>query len=84
MCFSARKQCSRFWNLSSDEAQFIKDRRGNLKAPLFDYLYFWLPLGGHRMMSPSGKLCGGEGKAAISEIFTQPLSQKTRHLPFFI
>ena len=54
MWFSVRKQCSRFWNSSSDGVQLVKDPGAILKVPVFDYFVLLAAAGWYQMVSPDG------------------------------
>ena len=68
MWFSVRKQCSRFWNSSSDGVQLVKDPGAILKVPLFDYFVLLAAAGWYRLM-PSGGSILGKKRLAISESY---------------
>ena len=68
MWFSVRKQCSRFWNSSSDGVQLVKDPGAILKVPLFDYDLLLAALGGIRWYHLTA-VSFGKKRLAISESY---------------
>ena len=68
MWFSVRKQCSRFWNSSSDGVQLVKDPGAILKVPLYDYDLLLAALGGIRWYHLTA-ISFGKKRLAISESY---------------